>query len=456
MKILIVDDEHVALKSFRRILKRKGLRDCELCDNGKDAIRLLEDGHYDVVLLDIIMPDMDGLEVLEKAAPRNPRTEFIMLTALDEASHAVRAIKLGAYDYLVKPVDNNRLILTIEHAFERMGMKAGLGAALAFKGKTSVPDCFKAVVTRSSRMIELLVYAGIMARSDSPIMISGESGTGKELIARGIHMASPRAKDPFVPVNVTAIPESLFESHFFGHVKGAFTGAENDHAGYFEQAHGGTLFLDEVGVLPTSLQPKLLRVLEDNTFTRVGDIKSRQVDVRLVSATNMDLEKACNDQKFRLDLFFRLRAAHIALPPLQERPGDIPLLADHFVREAAGDSEHGCRGISPEAMLLLTTRPYPGNIRELRNVVRTAVVLCQGGIIQPHHVTTDSMTLESFARPLCGLKENEEIHVVHVLQQFKGDRKDAARILGISIRQLQRKVAALREDPKWRDKLDGI
>ena len=454
MKILIVDDEHLTLKTIQRLLRRRGLRNCDLCDNGAEAISMLKKKQYDVVILDIIMPEVDGLRVLEVAAPMNPQTEFIVLTALDEVTHAVRAIKLGAYDYLVKPLDNERLLLTIERAYERKGMKAGLGATLG--RDLDVPECFHDVVTRSTRMKELLVYAQVMAHSGNPILISGESGTGKELVVRGIHRASLYSKGPFVPVNMAAIPESLFESHFFGHVKGTFTGAEKDHVGYFEQAHGGTLFLDEVGELPLNLQPKLLRVLEDKTFTRLGDTKPTQVDIRIVSSTNRDLEKACREHAFRIDLLFRLKSAHIALPPLRDRTGDILLLANHFLSQVSREMGRESKGFSPEAMRILNSKQYPGNVRELFHLVTNAAIMARGEVIQPFHLSAEDTALKSFSRTLCSLRENEDAHVIYVLNQTGGNRKETARILGVSVRQIQRKVAALREDPRWRELLGDI
>ena len=327
MKILIVDDEPIALKSLKRLLHRRGIENCELCENGGEALRLLTKNRYDVVLLDIVMPGMDGLQVLESAAPAHPDVEFIMLTAVDDTSHAVRATKLGAYDYLVKPVDNDRLVLTIERAYEHKGLKAGIGAALCDGQTRPLSRHFDGFITQSSRMRELLAYIEVMAASDIPILICGESGTGKELVARGIHRASRYALGPFVPVNMSSIPDTLFESHFFGHTKGAFTGAA-DYMGYFEQANGGTLFLDEVGDLPLHLQPKLLRVLEDKTFTRLGNSQSVQVDVRIVSASNKNLDAECRANRFRSDLLFRLKSAFIFLPPLRERPSDVPALAE--------------------------------------------------------------------------------------------------------------------------------
>jgi DNA-binding NtrC family response regulator len=449
MKILIVDDEPIALKSLKRILRRRHIDDCDFCENGREAMRLLGKKRYDIVLLDIMMPEMNGLQVLEAAAPSNPQAEFIMLTAVDDTSQAVRATKLGAYDYLVKPIDNDRLLLTIERAYERKGLKAGIGSALEGGADPGPNHYFGDFITQSPRVRELFHYAAVMARSDTPILIYGESGTGKELIARGIHGASRYAQGPFIPVNMSSIPDSLFESHFFGHAKGAFTGAQTDYIGYFEQAHGGTLFLDEVGDLPLHLQPKLLRVLEDKTFNRLGDNRSIRVDVRIISASNKNIDRECRENRFRSDLLFRLRSAFIPLPPLRDHAADIPLLAEHFIGEAVKKLGKPPMSLSPEAARELMSRPFPGNVRELSQIVTNAVIVATGSVIVPAHLDVSEEESAAFSRTACSLRENEEAHIVYVLGQAGGDRREAARVLGLSLRQLQRKLAVLRSHPKW-------
>ena len=275
MKILIVDDEEVSLSSVKRILKWRGIKNVEICDNGRDAVKKIRSGNFDIVLLDLLMPDVDGMQVLESTKPFCPQTEFIILTAVDDIQTTVRAMRQGAYDYLVKPVDNELLVLSIERAYERKGLLAGLSVNAGYES-TDTPTAFADTITQDKQMKALISYAQVMARSGNPVLITGESGTGKELMARGIHRAGPAPSGPFVAVNVSAIPATMFESQFFGHTKGAFTGADASHAGFFEQADGGTLFLDEVGELPIGLQSKLLRVLEDKTFNASGGSKSRE------------------------------------------------------------------------------------------------------------------------------------------------------------------------------------
>jgi DNA-binding NtrC family response regulator len=453
MKILIVDDEEISLSSVSRLLRWRGIRDVEVCDNGKDAIRKIRETEFDIVLLDLLMPDVDGLQVLESAKPYRPHTEFVILTAVDDIPTTVKAIRLGAYDYLVKPVDNDLLFLAIERAYERRGLLIGLSVS-ARDTNLDVPDAFSEIITRCPRMLSLLSYAQVMAGSGNPVMITGESGTGKELVAQGIHRAGPAPKGPFVAVNVSAIPATMFESQFFGHAKGAFTGAESPYRGYFEQADGGTLFLDEIGELPVSLQAKLLRVLEEKTFFPLGMTKPIRVDVRVVSASNRNIDKACQEGNFRLDLLYRLKSVHIHLPPLRERVGDIPVLASHFLMKASERHNKNIQGFHPEAMDILSRRDYPGNIRELSQIVENAALLTDSNLIYPQYLGASALPPSHSTRQLCTLKENDEAHVAYVLSHNPDDRKEAARILGITLRQLQRKVARMKHDPRWAGMLD--
>ena len=449
MKILVVDDEAVTLSSMKRLLRWQGIRDVETCDSGKEAIRRIKEGDHDLVLLDLLMPEVDGIQVLEAAKPFKPGTEFIIITAVDVVAQAVKAIRLGAYDYLVKPVDNEHLMRVLERAYERKGLMAGMNLARQARD-TRQPDGFAAIVTASPQIRALLSYAQIMARGGNPILITGESGTGKELLARGIHLEGPSPSGPFVAVNISSIPETLFESQFFGHIKGAFTGALRDYEGFFEQADGGTLFLDEIGEFPQQMQSKLLRVLEEKSFTRLGETKPIRVDVRIISATNKDLDKACQEGKFRLDLMYRLRSAQIHLPPLRERKDDIPVLAAHFLRLAVEKHAKTVHGFSPEAMDILMRRDYPGNVRELAQIVENAVLLADTTTILPRHLGEEIAAAPLYARSLCSLKENYETHVLYVLHHTRGDRKQAAQILGITVRQLQRKLVEMRRNPRWK------
>jgi DNA-binding NtrC family response regulator len=458
MKILIVDDEALSLSSVKRVLKWKGIKNVEACDNGRTAIERIRRENFDIVLLDLLMPDVDGMQVLESTKAFCPGTEFIILTAVDDIQTTVRAMRQGAYDYLVKPVDNELLFLSIERAYERKGLLAGLSIS-ASRETADIPPAFADTITQDKQMKALISYAQVMARSGNPILITGESGTGKELMARGIHRAGPAPAGPFVPVNVSAIPATMFESQIFGHVKGAFTGAESPHNGFFEQADGGTLFLDEIGELPIGLQAKLLRVLEDKTFTPLGASRPVCVDVRLVSATNTNLEAACQEGKFRMDLMYRLKSAYVCLPPLRERKGDIPLLASHFLKNACTRHQKNISGFSPEAMRLLMHRDYPGNIRELSQMVENAALLAGGPVITTADLggngNGNGAALEpqgdGSSRRLCTLRENDSAHVRFVMDATGGNRREAARILGITLRQLQRKLAEIKGTPRKDD-----
>ena len=456
MKILIVDDEQVALTSVRRLLKRHGFKDVEICANGKDAVARIKESDFDIVLLDLLMPQVDGLQVLKAAKPFKPDSEFIILTAMDEVSSAVKAIRFGAYDYLVKPVDKERLILSVERAYERRGLLAGLAGPRPDSGRTEIPEAFSETITRCPRMKQLLSYTQVMAASGNPILVTGESGTGKELLARGIHRAGPSSNGPFIAVNVSSIPETLFESHLFGHIKGAFTGADKDYPGLFEQADGGTLFFDEIGELPLNLQVKLLRVLEEKFVVRLGETRPIPVAVRIVSATNKDLDKACREGEFRLDLMYRLKSAHIHLPPLREREEDIPLIAFHFLKKACVQYGKDVVDFSPEAIDVLARKEFRGNIRELAQLVENAILLADSTVILPRHLSEESPSVPFLGRRLQSLKENDETHVAYVFTHAKGDRQETAQILGITVRQLQRKLARMKKSPLWKSILGDI
>jgi DNA-binding NtrC family response regulator len=456
MKILLVEDETIALKSINRLLKRRGFKDVELCDKGSEAIRIIKDNDFDIVLLDLLMPDVNGLKVFEATKPFKTSTEFIILTALDDAKTAVKAIQLGVYDYLVKPVDNEQLIISIQRAFEHKGLLTGLAGTHSGSRKKEMPEAFCKIITQDSRMKEILSYVHVMTQSNNSILITGDSGTGKELLAQCIHRAGLTPDGPFIAINVSSIPATLFESHVFGHVKGAFTGAERDQIGFFEQANKGTLFLDEIGELPRHLQVKLLRVLEEKSLTRIGDTKSIALDLRIISATNADLDESCQKGRFRLDLLYRLKSVHIHLPPLKERETDIPLLASHFLKKSCELHNKEVCDFSLEAMEALINREYPGNIRELAQIVENAAMVVNSPQILPRHLGMEGSLRPRHARRLCSLRENDRNHVVFVLTHTNGNRTYTAQTLGITVRQLQRKIAEMKKDPYWHSIIGDI
>lgn len=454
MRILIVDDEPVTVSTLKRLLRRRGHRDVETCLNGNEAISKIKETDFDIVILDYLMPEIDGLKVLAETKPYKPSTEFLMLTAVDDLPTAVKAMRLGAFDYLLKPVNAELLLLALDRAYERRGLRIGLVNPERDGNASGLSDAFSGIITRCPRMKGLLSYAQVMAKSGNPILLTGESGTGKELLARGIHAAGVRPNGPFVAVNVSSIPESLFESQFFGHVKGAFTGAERDFPGLFEQADGGTLFLDEIGELPLNLQVKLLRVLEERNIVPLGDTKPVPVDVMIVSATNRDLDKACQEGSFRLDLLYRLKSVLIHLPPLRERIGDVPLLASHFLEKACLRRGKQIEGFSPDTLDWLNSREFPGNIRELAQMVDNAALVADSSIIFPHHLGVKAPPAPTLSRTLCTLKENDKAHIAYVISKTGGDRKEAARILGVTVRQVQRRLVEITKDARWRNMIN--
>lgn len=441
MKILIVDDEQEVLLSLKRLFHRNSFEEVEIQSSSTSATEQILSNNYDVVLLDMLMPEMDGYEILEKTKPFKPDTEFIMLTAVDDIQSAVKAIRLGAYDYLVKPAEPERIIHTVERAFER---KILLNR-VHFNKQNDINPVFAEIITSSEKMYEIFNYTEQVTKSTNPILITGESGTGKELIARAIHKLSYTQEAPFITVNVTSVPESLFESHFFGYKKGSFTGAVQDHPGYFVQADKGTLFLDEIGELPLHLQSKLLRVLEDKYVIPVGDTRQINFNCRIVSATNVDLNELCKNNKFRLDLLFRLRFAEIHLPPLNDRGNDIEMLIEYFAKKFSIKYDKNVL-ISDADLQTLKRKKYPGNIRELSQIIENFVLTSASKIFDElnNSPVSASRTNEVFLK---SLKENSREHISTILKYCGNDKNRAAKILGISLRQLQRKIKEMNNQP---------
>ncbi|WP_018084650.1 sigma-54-dependent transcriptional regulator [Desulfurispora thermophila] len=383
-RILVIDDELAVGVFFRRLLERKNLR-AVLAENGEQARRAWEREDFAVALVDIRLPDVSGLDLLRELKSRQPGCEVIMMTGYSTTRTAVKAIQLGAFDYLEKPFED---IAELENIVER-ALQAGQCRQEEHGrrfGWEELAQKVGFVVGKTPGMRQLADVAYKIARKNINVLIHGETGTGKEVLARFVHAASPRAGNMFIPVNCGAFPESLLESELFGHEKGAFTGAAAQRKGIFELAHRGTLFLDEVGEASPAIQVKLLRVLETGEFLRVGGEKPIQTDVRIIAATNVDLERAVQEKNFREDLFYRLDVVRLILPPLRDRREDIPLLAGHLVQRCAARGGRPVPAISPEAMVLLQNYYWPGNIRELSNVLEKAVALCEGQVILPHHL----------------------------------------------------------------------
>jgi DNA-binding NtrC family response regulator len=378
LSVLIVEDGETQREMLRDFLEGEGFEVSEAA-NGERAVERVEKGFFDLLLLDFKMPGMDGMEVLERVKAMNPEIDVIMMTAYGTIETAVRAIKTGAADYITKPIDLEELRLLIERICEHRTLlkeNESLREELRTKGVTT-----DQIIYRSSVMQEVINLAGRVSGSSATVLIQGESGTGKELLARLIHNLSPRSERTMITVNCAALPENLLESELFGHEKGAFTGASSRRIGRFEEADGGTLFLDEIGELTPAVQVKLLRFLQEQEFQRVGGNRTLHSDVRIVSATNQELEARVRQGAFREDLYYRLNVVAMTIPPLRERREDLPPLMDHFLDLFAASNNKDIKGIDSKARDLLLKYDYPGNVRELENIMERAVVITRGSVI---------------------------------------------------------------------------
>jgi two-component system response regulator AtoC len=377
-KILIVDDEPDMISLLERIITSQGKYEILKANTGLQALDILSEHEADLVLADLIMPEMDGMELLEKVKEKWPDKTIIIITACGSIENAVEAMKKGAYDYLTKPFQYDDLLLVLDRAFERVNL---LDERRYLRSELQVISGFNELIGVSSEMVKIYERIRSVATTSVPVLITGESGTGKELAARAIHFESRRKERRFVAINCGGLPETILESEFFGYVKGAFTGAVRDKKGLLEEAHGGTLFLDEVGDLDLQIQVKLLRVLQDGEFRSIGDTRDKKADLRVISATNRDLDAEVMKGNFREDLYYRLKVIHIIMPPLRDRVEDIPLLANHFLRKYAKKYEKEIKAIATPAMQFLINRPWKGNVRELENAVARAVAISNDSVI---------------------------------------------------------------------------
>ena len=444
--IIVIDDDLDFLEILKGHLLNSGFKNIRTEDNSLNVASLFEKGEdFDIALIDMTMPDIDGLDLLEIIKNISPRTECIMVTAVNEARIAVECLKKGAYDYLLKPVSQEDLIFSMNRALE----KKRLIDILDIGKSRSLPrlknaEPFEPIVTRSPKVIRILKEAELHAGSDVPLLITGESGTGKELLAWAIHAASPRSRFPFTPVNMASLTGSLFEAEFFGHTKGAFTGAENSRTGYLEYTHHGTLFLDEIGNLMPELQGKLLRVLQDGEYFKLGTSNQQKADVRFIAATNEDLERLMAKKAFRKDLYYRIRGGWLHLPPLRERKEDIPLLINKFLN----DYTEKDAAIDEEAKCLLMEYGYPGNIRELKSILQSAVNLAQGRPISsdvlPAYLkqrkSISKCLVPSISEEIAPLFQIEKSHIIKVYELTNRNKSQTARLLGIGLNTLRRKL----------------
>jgi len=381
-RILVVDDEMIVCESCKRILEEEGY-EVGFALNGKEAFEKMKEDPFNIVITDLKMPEIDGMEVLRTLQKEYPDTVVIMITGFSTVETAVEAMKLGAFDYIPKPFTPDEVSIVVKKAIEQ---KRLLLENIYLRQELQEKYGFHNIVGKSKKMQEIFRIIAKVAPTDSTVLIYGQSGTGKELIARAVHFNSPRRDKQFVPVDCAVLSENLLESELFGHVKGSFTGAISTKPGLFEVADGGTIFLDEVGNISLSIQAKLLRVLQEREFTPVGGTKAKKVDIRLVAATNKDLEKMIKEETFREDLYYRLNFVPIYLPPLKERQEDIPLLAIHFLKKYSEEMGKMIKGFTPEAMEELMRYPWPGNVRELENVVGRTVVMIDEEMVRPEHL----------------------------------------------------------------------
>jgi two-component system, NtrC family, response regulator AtoC len=444
--ILVADDDAVARELLAEALRKEG-HHVEVFASGETVIARGRQGLVDLVLTDIRMGAVDGLTVLREFKRTSPDTVVVVLTAFGSLEGAIEAIKQGAYDYLAKPFKKEDIKLVVKRGLDHCRL---LRENARFRQELKGKEEWSLLVGSSPVMLDVYKLVARVADGKSTVLLQGESGTGKELIARAIHTNGPRRDKPFIPVNCGALPDTLLESEMFGYEKGAFTGAVGTKMGLFESANGGTLFLDEIGELGQALQVKLLRVMQDQDVRRVGSTTSTRVDVRIIAATNRDLEQLVKEEKFRSDLFYRLKVVPITLPSLAERREDIPMLVHHFLQKYAAGTRHAVRGVLPETMALLTDYQWPGNVRELENAIERALSLSHGPLLTPEdlpNVIRQGASVEAEARhPLANshneayltLEEVEKRHLIRVLKEMKGNKVKAAKTLGIDRRTLYR------------------
>jgi two-component system response regulator HydG len=438
--ILVVDDETSQRELLEMVLSEEGYS-VETASNGEEAVKKISDRFYNLVVMDLKMPGMGGLQALKEIKQISPTVQVLIITAYASVDSAVDAMRSGALNYLTKPVDLEELKIQVEKTMEFSDLIAENVALRA-----QVEGGFQAseIIGESLKLVEIFETLKMVAPTDATVLILGESGTGKELIADAIHLNSPRAKGPMVKVNCAALPETLLESELFGHEKGSFTGATSRREGRFKLADGGSLFLDEIAEMSLLLQAKLLRVIQTKTFERVGGTESIEVDVRLIVATNRDLEVEVQEGRFREDLYYRLNVIPVTLPALRERREDIPLLADHFLKKIAERNRKNIRGFSPQAVDMLMRSRWKGNIRELENVIERALIMTRGEYIQPEDLPAnirDQENMESIGvTPGRPLSEVEKEAIIQTLQLTGANRTEAAKLLGISRRTLQYKL----------------
>lgn len=440
--ILIIDDENKLRQLYARIIALEGYAVLQ-ADSYNAGLQLLrQHSEIDIVLTDVKLPDGSGIDLVLQSKKLLPLAEVIVMTAYATVHDGVEAMKRGAFDYFVKGDDNDKIIPALSKALQKVQLQKKV---MALQSKLGEHYSFDQLIGNSAAFLEAIRLAKKVASTDTTVMLTGETGVGKELFAQSIHYAGTRKNNNFVAINCSAFPKELLESELFGHKKGAFTSADKDKKGLFEEAHHGTLFLDEIGEMPVELQAKLLRVLETKTFTRLGDTKPVTVDVRILAATNRNLQKEIDNQTFRVDLFYRLSTFVIHIPSLNERIEDIEALTDYFTQMFASRTKKNVKGVQKDVLIILKNYHWKGNIRELRNVIERAVILCEGNLITINDLPfemTHSATSET-ASPL-SLNEMEKLHIQKMLRLTKGNKTKTAELLNIGLTTLYRKMEEYR------------
>lgn len=440
-RILIIEDDKRLREVLKKILTRKGFQ-VEISGDGAGGITETKKDFYDIALTDLKMPGMDGMEVLKAIKKISPQTYVIIMTAYGTIDSAVQAIRNGAFDYITKPFKTEEILIVIKKALEDRDLRKKIRYLTE---QVEQRYKFENIIGKSKAMQDVFQMILRVAKTDTTVLITGKTGTGKELVARAIHNSSGRKDKPFVVVNSSAIPETLLESELFGYLKGAFTGALRDKRGLFQEAHEGTLFLDEIGEVPPSVQVKLLRAIEDRNITPVGGTKGEKVDIRLIVATNHDLQKEVQKGAFRDDLYYRLRVMSIHLPELKERREDIPMLADHFLKKYSSSLKKELKIISKEALSLLLDYDWPGNVRELEHAIERAVLICDSEEIFPEHLPPEIQFPEERHIRKAGeegksLEAVEKEYIKMILKKTDGHKNKTSAILGIDRRTLYRKL----------------
>jgi DNA-binding NtrC family response regulator len=441
--ILFVDDDHQILEIVTAYLNRFGFS-VDTVDSGTEAMRRVTEKEYAIVFTDLIMPEISGLDLLKTIKKTSPSTEVIIITGYGTIESAIEALKLGGYDYLQKPINFERLKILIERIIEKRNLQL---ENILIRQRLKDRFSYDQLVGKSQKMQQIYEVIDRISTGSPTVLIQGESGTGKELVANVIHQNSVRKDKPFIPVNCGAITEGLLESELFGHIKGAFTGAVRDSIGLFKAADGGTIFLDEIAEVPPSLQVKLLRALQERKIRPVGDTKEFSIDVRVIAATNKILEKAIQNKSFRKDLYYRLNVISLEMPPLREIKEDIPHLVHHFMKKFSKESHRVVNRISPDAMDLLMRYDWPGNVRQLENIIERAFALGEGDMIYEKDLPIEIRELDksaSIGNASLNLEENEKVLLRRALKKANGNKADAAKLLGINITTVYRKIEKYR------------